>query len=93
MYIYVYTSCIITYPSLHPYITTYQTLNRGGQQASLSSSNDNTSSSSTSNRRNRGAGIGSNGLVLRRNTNEESDEDDVEEGRERRGFDRLRSVR
>jgi len=59
---------------------------RGGQQALLSRA-----TTSTPSRRYRGSGVGPDGLVLPRSTNEDSDSDDAEEGRERLGFDRLRS--
>lgn len=59
---------------------------RGGQQALLSRA-----ASSTPSRRYRGSGVGPDGLVLPRSNNDDSDSDDVEEGRERLGFDRLRS--
>ena len=63
---------------------------RGGQQATLSRDRRHSSQ-----RRPRGIGIGSNGLILprRNNSNDDDDDnDDIEEGRQRRGFDRLRAV-
>lgn len=73
---------------------------RGGQQAALSRgahSSSSTTNSRAARRRLRGLGIGSNGLILPRGSNEtdedsEDDQDDVEQGRERLGFDRLRSA-
>jgi len=59
---------------------------RGGQQALLSRA-----TSTTPSRRYRGSGIGPSGLVVRENNIEDSDSDDVEEGRERLGLDRLRT--
>lgn len=59
---------------------------RGGQQASLSRA-----SQSTPTRRYRGSGVGPDGLVIPRTSDDDSDSDDAEEGRERLGFDRLRS--
>lgn len=62
---------------------------RGGQQATLSRDRRHSSQ-----RRPRGIGIGSNGLILprRNNSNDDDDDnDDIEEGRQRRGFDRLRA--
>lgn len=67
---------------------------RGGQQAALSreSSTDRNSRPI----RFRGIGIGSNGLVLPLNNDDDDDDDDagggdIEEGRQRIGFDRLRA--
>eukprot|EP00551_Chaetoceros_affinis_P014969 CAMPEP_0203696046 /NCGR_PEP_ID=MMETSP0091-20130426/7353_1 /ASSEMBLY_ACC=CAM_ASM_001089 /TAXON_ID=426623 /ORGANISM="Chaetoceros affinis, Strain CCMP159" /LENGTH=387 /DNA_ID=CAMNT_0050567747 /DNA_START=94 /DNA_END=1254 /DNA_ORIENTATION=- len=61
---------------------------RGGQQATLSRDRRHSSQ-----RRLRGTGIGSNGLILPRRNNDEDDDDgeDIEEGRQRMGFDRLRA--
>jgi len=59
---------------------------RGGQQAALSSA-----TSSTPTRRYRGSGVGPDGLVIPRTSSDDSDGDDAEDGRERIGFDRLRS--
>jgi len=59
---------------------------RGGQQALLSRS-----TSSTPTRRYRGSGVGSDGLVIPRTSDDDSDSDDTEDGRERIGFDRLRA--
>jgi len=59
---------------------------RGGQQAALS-----TATSSTPTRRYRGSGVGPDGLVIPRTSDDDSDSDDAEDGRERLGFDRLRS--
>ncbi len=76
---------------------------RGGQQAAISrptvtdSSRNSSIGTGRSNRRRilRGAGIGTDGLVLSRNRNSSDDDDsgdeDLEEGRERAGFDRLRA--
>ena len=55
---------------------------RGGQQAALSR---------PSRRRLRGAGVGADGLIVQRTDQESDDEEDVEAGGERLGFDRLRS--
>jgi hypothetical protein len=80
---------------------------RGGQQAALARDSNTTFRNSgtianLTGRRNRlnqrrfqGIGIGSNGLIIpRRNSNDDDDEEeeDVEEGRQRMGFDRLRAV-
>ena len=69
---------------------------RGGQQAALSrDSTDSGNQSSSTQRRLRGIGVGSNGLILpNRNSDDDDDDedDDIEEGRQRRGFDRLRAV-
>ena len=87
----------------------FQFIFRGGQQAALARDSNNTTFSHSgtianlTGRRNRlnqrqfqGIGIGSNGIIIpRRNSNdeEEDDDEDVEEGRQRMGFDRLRAVR
>mmetsp|Transcript_23062 Transcript_23062/g.32198 ORF Transcript_23062/g.32198 Transcript_23062/m.32198 type:complete len:357 (-) Transcript_23062:146-1216(-) len=74
---------------------------RGGQQAALarsttttSSSSGGVTSSSSTSRRYRGTGVGHLGRAVRPNSDvsdsEDDDEDDIEEGRERLGFDRLR---
>ncbi len=64
-------------------------LNRGGQQATLSRDRRHNNQ-----RRLRGVGIGSNGLILPRRSSSDDDGDgeDIEEGRQRMGFDRLRAV-
>ena len=72
----------------------YTHIRRGGQQAALS--RDASTSRNSRPIRFRGIGIGSDGLILprRNNDDEEDDEEegDIEEGRQRLGFDRLRAV-
>jgi len=78
---------------------------KGGQQAALSrdstfnsiiGGNGGVSRRNRFQREHRGIGIGSNGLIIPRSGNSDEDDDDdegdIEEGRQRLGFDRLRSV-